>query len=66
MPIIPSQLRTDMYWLMDQVIETGKPVEILRNGHIVRLVSAEPVTLLPPLAPHPDYTRLLEDRLKEH
>ena len=55
MSITPSQLRADVYRLIDQVIETGKPLEIIRNGHIVRLVPTEPVSVLSRLIPHPDY-----------
>lgn len=55
MPITPSQLHADVYRLIDQVIEMGKPLDIIRNGHIVRLVPMEPVSTLSRLIPHPDY-----------
>ncbi len=38
MRLTPSQLRADVYRLIDQVITTGEPLEIDRNGTIVRLV----------------------------
>jgi len=38
MRVSPSQLRADIYNLIDRVIETGEPLEIDRNGKIVRLV----------------------------
>jgi prevent-host-death family protein len=38
MPITASQLRADVYRLLDQAIETGVPLEIERNGVVVRLV----------------------------
>ena len=41
MPITASQLRADVYNLLDQVIETGQPIEIRRKGRIVRLVVEE-------------------------
>lgn len=37
MPITASQLRADVYRLLDQVIETGVPLEVERGGHLVRI-----------------------------
>jgi prevent-host-death family protein len=37
-PITASKLRADVYRLLDRAIETGEPLEIERNGVIVRLV----------------------------
>lgn len=42
MPITASQLRADVYRLLDRAIETGEPLEIERNGVIVRLVPPRP------------------------
>lgn len=36
-----TQLRQDIYQLLDQVIETGKPVEIIRNGRKLKIVLDE-------------------------
>lgn len=38
MPVTPSQLRADIYNLIDRVIESGEPLEIVRKGVVVRLV----------------------------
>lgn len=38
MSVTPTQLRENLYKLLDQVIETKKPLEILRKGQIVKLV----------------------------
>ena len=38
MPITASQLRADVYNLLDRVLETGEPLEVLRNGHVLRIV----------------------------
>ena len=38
MPISPSALRADIYRILDEVLETGKPVEINRRGQILRIV----------------------------
>jgi len=39
MVITASDLRQNIYRLLDQVAETGIPIEINRRGKIVRLVS---------------------------
>ena len=33
-----SELRTDIYRVLDQVLQTGVPVEIERRGQILRIV----------------------------
>ena len=38
MSITPSALRQNVYRILDEVIETGAPVEIIRKRTIVRLV----------------------------
>ncbi|MCK4542739.1 MAG: hypothetical protein KAU17_10950 [Spirochaetales bacterium] len=38
MPISATKLRQDLYNILDQVIETGVPLEIARKGHIVKIV----------------------------
>ena len=38
MPITTSKLRQDIYRILDSIIETGEPVEINRNGIILRIV----------------------------
>jgi antitoxin (DNA-binding transcriptional repressor) of toxin-antitoxin stability system len=38
MPITASALRADVYRVLDRAISSGEPVEIERNGVIVRLV----------------------------
>ena len=36
--IKPSHLREDIYNLLDQVIETGVPLEIKRNGKVLKVM----------------------------
>lgn len=51
-PMNLTQIRSDLYNIVDQVINTGIPVEIERNGHIVKL-TVEPVkSKLDNLIPH--------------
>ncbi|HEX5759099.1 MAG TPA: type II toxin-antitoxin system Phd/YefM family antitoxin [Thermoanaerobaculia bacterium] len=34
----PSKLRENLYKILDQVLETGVPVEILRRGKVLKIV----------------------------
>lgn len=47
MSITPSALRADLYRYLDRVLETGEPLEILRNGHVLRIVVADPPSIAP-------------------
>lgn len=38
MAVTASQLRADVYRILDRAIESGEVVEIERNGHVLRLV----------------------------
>ena len=38
MPLTASKLRANLYRILDQVLETGVPVEIERHGRILKLV----------------------------
>ncbi len=46
MRITASQLRENVYRILDAAIETGNEVEILRKGAIVRLVPEKPLSKL--------------------
>lgn len=50
MRVTPSQLRADVYNLIDRVIETGEALEIERRGVVVRLVPPQERTWLDRLA----------------
>ena len=50
--ISATHLRTELFKTLDQVIETGEPVEIQRPGGRVRLVAAVPGGRLARLRPH--------------
>jgi len=49
-----SQLRQNVYRLLDEVLETGVPLEIERNGRRLRVVPVEGPSKLDRLVPHPD------------
>ena len=41
MSVTASQLRADIYRLLDEVVETGVPLEIERKGRRLRIVAVE-------------------------
>ncbi|MGI8575969.1 MAG: type II toxin-antitoxin system Phd/YefM family antitoxin [Egibacteraceae bacterium] len=41
MAITASELRRNVYRLLDEVLETGVPLEIERGGHRLRIVPSE-------------------------
>ena len=41
MTVTPSALRQNIYSILDQVLATGEPVEILRKGKKLRIVAEE-------------------------
>lgn len=54
MPIVnASELRANIYRLLDQALETGVPVEIERRGRRLRIVPDNPPSKLARLIPHP-------------
>lgn len=38
MPITPTDLRSNIFRVLDRVLETGEPVEVLRRGRILRII----------------------------
>lgn len=46
MTVTASQLRQDIYRLLDQVLESGEPLEIVRKGRRLKLVADPPVRRL--------------------
>jgi len=53
MPLTASKLRADVYRILDQVLETGVPVEIERRGRMLQIVAVEAPSKLQNLAPRP-------------
>lgn len=58
MPLTASKLRENIYRILDQVLETGIPVEVVRKGKTIRIVAADAPGKLDRLKPR-DY--LAED-----
>lgn len=46
MTVSASRLREDVYKILDSVIDTGEPVEVLRKGRILRIVVDTPPSRL--------------------
>lgn len=53
--ITPSELRRNVYRLLDEVLETGIPLEVERNGRRVRISPVERRSRLDQIVPNPDY-----------
>lgn len=54
MAISASTLRANVYRVLDQVLETGQPVEIERNGRRLFIVADEPPSRLARLVQRPN------------
>jgi antitoxin (DNA-binding transcriptional repressor) of toxin-antitoxin stability system len=54
MAITASELRQNVYRLLDDVLNTGTPLEIERGGRHLRIVPVEGPSKLSRLTAHPD------------
>lgn len=54
MIISPSELRQNIYRVLDQVLATGVPVEIRRHGRTLRITADDPPSRLDRLVRRPD------------
>ena len=53
-----TELRSKLYRVLDSIIETGEPVDIVRKGRRIRISALEPPPaddILRRLEQHPDY-----------
>jgi prevent-host-death family protein len=55
MALTASKLRENIYRILDEVLETGVPVEIERRGRMLQIVPVEPRGRLANLKPNPDF-----------
>jgi prevent-host-death family protein len=46
MKVTASKLRENIYSILDEVLETGVPVEITRKGRTLRIISYKPASRL--------------------
>lgn len=63
MILTPTQLRSNIYQVLDQVLATGEPVEIRRKGRILRIVPESPKRRLDQLTPRPEYLKVFPDEI---
>jgi hypothetical protein len=56
-PVTASKLRANIYRILDQVLETGVPVEIERRGKILKIVPTEIPSKLDNLIDRKDFIR---------
>lgn len=54
MVITASELRQNVYRLLDRVLDTGEPIEIERAGRRLRIEPVDPPSKTSRLVPHPD------------
>jgi hypothetical protein len=52
MRLTASKLRQDIYSILDSLLESGEPIEILRKGRIIRLVLDKPPSKVSRLKKH--------------
>lgn len=58
-----TRLRADLYRVLDRVLETGRPVEVERNGGVLRIERVEREDRLARLRAHPEAVREDPERL---
>jgi antitoxin (DNA-binding transcriptional repressor) of toxin-antitoxin stability system len=46
MRVTASKLRENVYRILDEAIETGVPVEVVRKGKVLKIVPEKPVSKL--------------------
>ena len=55
--ITASKLRENVYRILDEIVKTGVPVEIERNGHKLKILPEEHVNKLANLIKRPSYLK---------
>ena len=53
-PITATELRRNVYRLLDEVLESGRPLEVERHGRRLVIEPAERPSKLDRLEPHPE------------
>lgn len=54
MAVTPTQLRADLFHLLDHVLETGEPLEVRRKGRTLKIIVEQPVGKLERIKPNPN------------
>lgn len=63
--VTPTQLRGNIYKLLDEVLDTGIPLEIEKNGKKLRVVAVDKHNKLDNLISRPDVIKGNSDDLAE-
>ncbi|NBB90822.1 MAG: type II toxin-antitoxin system prevent-host-death family antitoxin [Spirochaetes bacterium] len=61
MKVTATELRQNLYRILDTVLETGEPVEVARKGGTVRIVPDKKTTIWDRLEAHDVITGDIED-----
>lgn len=61
--VTASELRANVYKLLDEVLETGSPLEVERKGRLIRIVAEAPRSKLSRLQKRPGFVRGNPDEL---
>ena len=54
MTVTPTDFRKNLFTLLDSILESGKVLEINRNGHIIKVVPPRKSKKIDRLVPHED------------
>lgn len=63
MVVTATELRANIYTLMDQVLTTGEALEVKRHGKKLRLIRDTQKSKLSALQAHPDTIQCTEEEL---
>ena len=63
--ITPTQLRADIYYLWDEVLKTGLPLEIKKGNKKLRIIPVEKVDKLKNLVARPEVIQGDPDNLTD-
>ncbi|HEX6513524.1 MAG TPA: hypothetical protein VF157_14570, partial [Chloroflexota bacterium] len=50
-----TELRQNIYQLLDRILETGEPLEVVRRGRRLRIAPEQTGSKLDRLVPHPGF-----------
>ena len=53
--LTPTELRNNIYNVLDEVLASGIPVEIIRKGKILKIIAVDTVDKLQNLSKRPDF-----------
>ena len=61
MRVTASKLRENVYQILDEALETGVPVEVIRKGKVLKIVPDKPVSKLDRLKKRKVFVGNVED-----